>query len=196
MSTRTIALSSGVLAFALVIAGCSASPEGTGESQAPEASSASSVAFNDADEAFAMMMIPHHEQAIEMADMLLDKDGVDERVTTLAQQIKDAQAPEIATMNTWLDEWGTMGNHPGMEDMDHSAGAMSHEDMAALESATGAEASTLFLEQMIEHHEGAIDMARDELDAGENPEALELAQSIVDSQTAEIATMQEILDTL
>jgi uncharacterized protein (DUF305 family) len=70
---------------------------------------------------------------------------------------------------------------------------MSEDDMAALDSATGAEASRLFLEQMTMHHEGAIDMAQDEVDNGQNPDAIAMAQTIIDTQTAEIATMQELL---
>jgi uncharacterized protein (DUF305 family) len=61
---------------------------------------------NDADVMFAQMMIPHHEQAIEMSDMILAKDGVNGEITELAQQIKDAQAPEIAQMRGWLAGWG------------------------------------------------------------------------------------------
>ena len=73
---------------------------------------------------------------------------------------------------------------------------MSDTDMQALEDATGDEASQLFLEQMIEHHEGAIDMAQTEVDNGENPDVINLAESIIQSQTAEIATMKEILASL
>lgn len=81
--------------------------------------------------------------------------------------------------------------------MDHSGdGMMSDDDMAALESASAAEAGALFLQQMTVHHQGAIDMAQQELDNGENPDALALAAKIIDDQTAEIATMQSILATL
>ena len=68
--------------------------------------------------------------------------------------------------------------------------------MQALDAATGTEASRLFLEQMIEHHRGAIDMAQDEVDDGQNSDAVSLAQKIIDTQTAEITTMEEILATL
>ena len=80
--------------------------------------------------------------------------------------------------------------------MDHGGGMMSDDDMAALEAATGAEASRLFLEQMTMHHEGAITMAQDEVDNGQNPDAIAMAQTIIDTQTAEIATMQELLGSL
>ena len=198
MNIRTITLASSALIAALVLAGCSAN-SGTEGMDRNSPSASPSSAFNNADEIFAMEMIAPHQRAIEMADMLLDKDGVDERVTEMAQNIKDAQGPEIDTMNGWLDSWGIVTGDSGMEGMkgmDHSGGMMSDEDMTSLENAPGAEASSLFLEQMIEHHNGAIDMAQLELNNGENPDALLLAQKIIDDQSAEIATMQSILDTL
>ncbi len=73
---------------------------------------------------------------------------------------------------------------------------MSEEDMAALESAEGREASRLFLEQMIEHHQGAIEMAEAEIEGGQNPDAVALAEKIASDQQAEIETMQELLTTL
>ena len=113
--------------------------------------------------------------------------------TVNAEQIKAAQGPEIELMESWLDEWGTpMGDMGGM---DHG-GMMSDTDMQALEDATGAEASRLFLEQMIVHHEGAIEMAQDEVDNGQNPDVITLAENIIASQTTEISTMEDILVTL
>lgn len=176
------------MAAALLLAGCTI-PSGN----MPGMDHSAADMFNNADETFLMEMIAHHEQAIEMADMVLDKDGVDERVTELAQKIKAAQGPEIETMNSWLDDWGVQIVDTGMEGMDHSGGMMSDDDMALLENATGADASRVFLELMIEHHQGAIVMAQRQLDNGVNPDALELAQAIIDDQTAEIAVMQALL---
>ena len=176
----------------LTLAGCAVSTGGGAHDMPGMGSSALPADVNNADLMFTTMMIPHHEQAIEMADLILDEDGIDPRVVTLAETIKAAQGPEIELMESWLDEWGTgMGEMGGMGD-----GMMSDGDMRALEDATGDEASQLFLEQMIEHHEGAIDMAQSEVDNGEDPEVTGLAESIIQSQTAEIATMREILATL
>ncbi len=61
---------------------------------------------NDADVSFAAGMVPHHQQAIEMSDIILAKQGIDQRVVDLANQIKAAQGPEIATMQQWLTGWG------------------------------------------------------------------------------------------
>ena len=198
MKNRAAATAAITLTALLALAGCaSTTSTGGGMDNMPgmDASASASPAadVNNADMQFTMMMIPHHEQAVEMADMILAKDGIDERVITLAEQIKAAQGPEIELMESWLDEWGTpMGD---MDGMDHG-GMMSDTDMQALEDATGAEASRLFLEQMIVHHEGAIEMAQDEVDNGQNPDVITLAENIIASQTTEIATMEDILATL
>ncbi len=202
MRIRTLALASAALSTALLLAGCSPSgtsggmagmDHGSGSSSAPAESDAE---FNAADQMFVTMMIPHHQQAIEMADMLLAKDGIDERVIELAQQIKDAQGPEIETMQGWLEDWGISAEDSSMGGMDHGGGMMSDDSMTALESATGVEATRLFLQGMIEHHNGAIMMAEMALSNGQNPDVLELAQQVIDGQKAEVTTMQEILDSL
>ena len=162
-------------------------------------SAAPAAAHNQADMRFARMMIPHHQQAIEMSDMILAKDGIDPQVAELAQQIKDAQAPEITQMRGWLAGWGenpspSMG---GMDGMDHGmGGTMTEAEMDALEEATGTDAARLFLTGMVKHHQGAITMAEQELAEGENPAAKQLAQTIVDTQQAEITTMNELLSQL
>jgi uncharacterized protein (DUF305 family) len=188
MKTSTGAFASLTVALALVLAGCSTAVE-TGSAADDNAAD-----YNAADEMFVTGMIPHHEQALEMAEILLDKDGVDDRVVALAERIQDAQQPEIDLMNSWLEEWGVdsdMGDMPGM---DHgSGGMMSEDDMAALADASGPDASSLFLVQMIDHHLGAIEMAEQALDNGRNADVLDLAQVIIDAQSAEIAEMQDLL---
>lgn len=201
MKLRPIAFLSGALATMLVLAGCTngADPLGTDPLPNLTTSADGSTAFNSADEMFASGMIPHHQQAVEMADTILGKDGIDVRVMDLAWQIKAAQAPEIATMKGWLTGWGINyddSNMDGMEGMDHGDGMMSQADMDQLVQATGVEASRLFLTQMIEHHQGALAMAQAEVGNGANPAAVDLAAAIVGAQTAEIATMQDILSTL
>lgn len=175
-------------------------------SQIQTTASAQAVAHNRADMMFAHMMIPHHRQAIEMSDLVLGKQGMDPRVVALATQIKAAQGPEIQQMQGWLDEWnmdmndmpghgdmGDMPGHGGMGDMD---GMLSPADMQSLRNARGVEANTLFLTGMIQHHEGAITMAQNEIKNGEFPEAIALSKAIVESQQKEIDTMNEILKTL
>ena len=191
---RVVATTAITLTALLTLVGCAGSTGGGARDMPGMGSSSSALPadVNHADLMFTTMMIPHHEQAIEMADVILDAEGIDPEVVALADTIKAAQGPEIELMESWLDNWGTgMGDTGGMGD-----GMMSDNDMKALEDATGDEASRLFLEQMIEHHEGAIDMAQTEVDNGENPDVINLAESIIQSQTAEIATMKEILASL
>jgi len=192
------------LAASLSLAGCatgSGMPMDHGTSSpmsgmTPGAAQASSAAdHNQADVMFAQMMIPHHTQAVEMSGIILAKPDVPAEVTALATQIKDAQAPEIKQMTAWLTGWNAptmMGDDPGhgMSGMVDDAG------IKQLTSATGTDAAKLFLEQMIGHHEGAIDMARQEIGAGKFPDAVKLGHDIVDAQQAEITQMKQMLAAL
>ena len=141
--------------------------------------------FSAEDVMFAEMMIPHHEQAIVMSDIAL-ANTTNPEVLQLANQIKDAQAPEIEIMKSW----------PGVDSMAHMGhmmdGMLSDAEIEALRAATGGEFDRLFLEGMIKHHQGAIEMAQDVIDS-ENSEVAELAKSIIAAQEDEIARMQELL---
>jgi len=194
LTKRTLLLTGvgGVLAFALAgCAGGSMPGMDMGDSDTPAASEQSTAAdFNGADLTFVQMMIPHHEQAVQMSDMLLAKDGIDPQVAELATQIKDAQQPEIDQLRDWLDQWGE--DDADMGGMTHG-GMMTEDDLAALEQATGADASKLFLEQMIAHHQGAIDMAKAEVEDGQFADAKTMAETIVATQSDEITRMQELL---
>jgi uncharacterized protein (DUF305 family) len=153
---------------------------------------------------FAQHMIPHHQQAVEMSDVVLGKQGIDPRVSELATQIKAAQGPEIAQMQEWLRQWGnpTMppmagGDGHDMAGMSGDAmGMMSDEQMTALKNAGGVDAAKQFLNGMIAHHQGAIAMAQDEIRDGRFAQAVDMARSIVTSQQQEIDTMKGILATL
>lgn len=190
----------GVLAAALTLSACTSGDSMSGmdhESNSSDSSSSEASAdFNDADVTFASDMVMHHQQAVEMADVFLDKDGVDSRVAALAEEIKAAQQPEIDTMNGWLESWGESTDSMEGHDMGDMNGSMSEEDMKALMDATGPDADRLFLTQMTAHHTGAIEMANEEIASGQNPEAIELAEKIVADQTAEIDEMNNLLATL
>lgn len=190
---------------ALALTGC-ASGEEAGESATVSSSPASDMGgmhgsgspevgaeHNEADTMFAQMMIPHHEQAVEMSEAMLANNTVqDTRILDLANKIKAAQGPEIQTMTSMLDSWSEPAQP--MEGMDHSMeGMMGPEDMAALKTAEGDEAARLFLTQMIAHHQGAVAMAETEVADGKNPEALALARKIINDQKAEITAMEEML---
>lgn len=178
---------------------------------------------NAADLMFAQQMIVHHQGAVEMADLAPSR-AANQQVKDLASKIKAAQDPEIEQMTGWLALWGAAmststaastttddgmgGMNGGMSGTgssgEMSAGAtgmampgmMSDAQTQELTAATGAEFDRLFLQLMIVHHQGAIEMADAELADGSNPAALALAESIKTSQTAEITQMQQLLQTL
>lgn len=196
--TLMVSLMTGV---ALLVSACgkddsSATSTSAAAVATPGSSTSADVGeHNDADVMFATMMVPHHAQAIEMAEAVLAKDGISPAVRELADGIRQAQGPEIAMMQEWLAAWGqppaptAAGDH-AEHDM---PGGMSDADVAALEAASGAAADRLFLEQMIVHHAGAIEMADAELAAGDNAEATALARKIIRDQRAEIELMKELL---
>ncbi|ANY23679.1 DUF305 domain-containing protein [Gordonia terrae] len=213
-ATRTGVVVAAAAAVLTVVAACSdtttedhSSMTGMGTSStSAESSAAATAEHNSADISFAQQMIPHHTQAIMMSDILLEKDNINPQVVSLAQQIKDAQQPEIEQMQSWLKQWGAplegQGHNmdmdtsmaPGASPMPSMMGMMSPEQMQQLRDAQGAEASRLFLTQMIEHHRGAIAMAKTEIQDGQSPEAIALARQIVTDQENEIARMQQLLN--
>ncbi len=197
MKIRAAAVAALTLAVGLVLSACtSTAPTPSPSVSASPTASEGAADFNDADAMFATMMIPHHEQAIEMADLVLGKEGVDQRVIDLAEAIQAAQRPEIERLQGWLADWGVA---PGSESTGHEGhgdGMMSADDMTALQNASGAEASRLFLEQMIVHHEGAVDMAQMQVDNGQNPDVIALALVFIDAATTEIQQMRDLLASL
>lgn len=182
----------------LALAGC-ADDAGSNDDHAPhDAATAGeeSTAAGAADIMFAQMMIPHHEQAIVMSDIVLENPDTGPEVQTLAEQIKEAQGPEIELLLGWLSDWGA---EPLADDSAHHAhmdGMLTPEELDELRAATGAAVDRVFLEQMIAHHEGAVSMAQDQLAGGENESALALAQEIIDTQQAEIEQMRALLSAM
>lgn len=201
--SRTFVVPAMAIAASLVLAACGSSQPAA--SSAPAGGSTASAAaaageHNDADIAFATGMIPHHRQAVQMADLAATRASSAE-VKDLATRIKAAQTPEIATMSGWLTGWGApVPKDTGMEGMDHpmgdGAGMMSGEDMTTLEQASGAGFDTAFLTGMTAHHRGAVAMAKVELAKGSNSEAKALAQEIVTSQSKELDEMATLIATL
>ncbi len=188
----------GGLTLALTLSACGDGASSTSGSGAPPAAieaSEISQEHNAADVEFAQQMIPHHRQAMEMAEPAADR-AESEDVKALAEEIIAAQQPEIETMTAMLDRWGQSmsGDGPmGGMDMGGMNGMMTPQQMTELENASGAEFDRLFLQMMIVHHEGAVEMARAEQVDGKNPQAIELAKQIESTQTEEIARMQGLL---
>ncbi|MFW0794211.1 DUF305 domain-containing protein [Gordonia sp. CPCC 205515] len=186
-------------ASAALLSACSSTDDTTttptSASASVSTSGVASSAHNQADVTFLTMMIPHHQQAIEMADLVPTRTDNPE-VTALAARIKAAQQPEIDQMTQQLAAWGVDAPDSGEHDMSgHGSmpGMMTDDEMAAMRDATGATFDRLWLEGMIRHHEGAIGMANAELADGQDPTTKALANRIKLDQTAEIAQMKKIL---
>ncbi len=206
MNIPRTTLPAAVLAGLLALTGCGGGGEhastGSGDHAAAPSTSRSvspDTPFNAADITFAEGMKPHHESAVDMADLILVKDPRRE-IRELAGEIKAAQEPEIAQLERMLQTFGAGAPGAGAHGGGHGAGAagssvdgMSEEDMAELESASGAHAEELFLEMMLEHHRGAVEMADTEIAEGEYREAVALARTIKTDQEREIREMEQLL---
>ncbi|MCJ1679096.1 DUF305 domain-containing protein [Streptomyces sp. APSN-46.1] len=200
-------------AASLVLAACGSSDDASaghdGHRSTPSAASAAPSASSApasqgqraaADVAFAKGMIPHHRQAVEMADLAATR-AESAEVKALADEIKKAQDPEIKTLSGWLTSWGEQVPAEGA--MDHSmhgaggtggaGGMMTPEEMDELKKASGKAFDTAFMEMMIKHHEGAVAMAKTEKADGAFPDAKAMADAIITSQTAEITRMNSLL---
>ncbi|MEO3809204.1 DUF305 domain-containing protein [Sphaerisporangium sp. B11E5] len=151
---------------------------------------------NEQDVMFATMMIPHHRQAIVMAEMA-DERASSSKVKDLAKQILAEQESEIRTMNGWLADWGRKAPSGDMPSMDHAMrgmyGMMSPEEMNNLERRSGTAFDRAFLTMMVRHHQGAISMAEQEQNSGRFDPAKELAATIASRQAAEISQMRQLL---
>jgi uncharacterized protein (DUF305 family) len=156
----------------LLLSGCASTPQSNSE-------------FSSADIMFAEMMIPHHEQAIEMSELALLNTS-NAQVLDIANQIKNAQTPEIELMKSWTGVKASM--HAGHV-MD---GMLSQDELTELMKATGKEFDLLFLQGMIKHHEGAIEMAKGVINSKTKVVA-DLGASIIKAQEIEIAKMKELL---
>lgn len=188
-----------VPAVLLAVAGCGTdSDEPTSQTE----TAANGDVFSDTDVAFASDMIQHHAQALQMVDMTVGRE-LDPDVVQLTEDIRATQGPEIEQMVMWLTAWDqpipeTVRDHVNAEgggdlEMD-MPGMMSEEEMDDLEATQGQEFEDRWLEMMIEHHEGAVEMAQTEQADGVFQPAIELADSIETSQTEEIDEMEQLIE--
>jgi uncharacterized protein (DUF305 family) len=180
----------GALVAVLLLAGCAGAPDNR--------------PYDDADVLFATQMIPHHQQAVAMAE-LAPAHGASRPVQEVASQIAAEQVPEIAQLQGMLAGWdqpapSTAAPMSGMSGMNGGAaltaaapGMMTDAEMTRLESATGPAFDSAFLRMMIRHHQGALTMAKTELADGRDPDAMLMAQNISDAQQASIELMQRLL---
>jgi uncharacterized protein (DUF305 family) len=214
-STRiSAAVAATALSLALAACGGNSGAAGSATSASTSSSASSTVAaqHNAADVSFTQNMIVHHQGAIAMAELAATR-ASSQQVKDLAKKIEAAQTPEIDEMTSWLKTWGEPATASGgmsgsMPGMDHGSmpsgsmgstgpmGMMTDEQMGQLKAATGREFDRMFLQMMITHHQGAIDMAKTEQANGSNPQAIALAKSIDTSQTAEVTQMNQMLQNL
>lgn len=197
---RQLRTTLGVLLSLLLVAGCGSDDDGARPVESHTA--ANGDVFNDADTQFASDMLQHHAQALAMVDLTVGRD-VGPELAALAEDIRAAQAPEIQTFTEWLTAWEqpipeTVRDHANAHGDGSSVdrempGMLSSDEMAELEAARGTDFHRLWLQLMIEHHEGAAEMAAEEVEDGEFGPATDLAVSIVESQGAEVDRMKAML---
>ncbi|UQU62231.1 DUF305 domain-containing protein [Couchioplanes caeruleus] len=161
----------------------------------PVAAAATVAAPSSADLEFAQMMVAHHAQAVRMSRALVAKPGIPERVRLIADFIAHDQQREIDETNAWLTAWGAADAAGGHHHAGGgSAGMLTEAQLRALDAATGPAAGRMFLRLMIEHHTGAITMARSLLDGdGRNVYTHGMAKHVINEQTAENDAMRALL---
>ncbi|WP_220035245.1 DUF305 domain-containing protein [Georgenia satyanarayanai] len=159
------------------------------------------------DTGFARDMGVHHSQAVEMSVLIRDRTD-DAELLSLALDVILTQQQQAGQMYAWLELWGLpqTSTHPAMSWMqDHSdpqahgagpghmPGMATREDLNRLAAASGADAERLYLDLMVAHHEGGIEMAEYAADNAKNPAVKALAVSIVNSQSADLNVLSDLL---
>lgn len=167
-------------------------------------------ADDGADAGFLRDMQQHHAQAVEMSLIVRDN-TTDEAVRTLAYDIATTQQHQVGQMFGWLDLWGlsqygepmawmsTGGGHDGAHAQEGRSGAeampgmATRADLQRLRGLRGREAELLFLELMIPHHRGGVEMAQAVLERSPRPQVREMADKIIVTQKAEITLMERMI---
>ncbi|MDA2950364.1 MAG: DUF305 domain-containing protein [Mycobacterium sp.] len=197
MTSPITRMTAGLIAAATVIAlsGCSTGArEDRGAADAPPTSAEAATGRNTDDVMFAQLMIPHHQQAVELAALVPDR-STDPELIRLAATIAGQQQPEITAMKAMLAQWEVESSetpHQGAHGMT-MAGMVDEATMVRLEALKGPEFDTLWLRSMIAHHQGAIEMANVEITDGSNVDMVGLARAIVSAQQREIDQMTQML---
>ena len=200
--TRTAhRLAAGIAALAAVTAlsSCSTATKDKADAGSDKAGVTSSAeqgsAHNSADVMFAQMMIPHHEQAVELGAMAPEHTS-DQALIKLAGAVLTQQQPEINAMKATLAQWGVNPDQPADHAGHTMSGMVDAATMAKLRTLQGPEFDKLWLKSMIGHHEGAIDMAKSEVNDGKSQEMLTIANGIIAGQQTEIDQMKQMLAAL
>lgn len=191
-----IKLSLALLAAASLLAACNAKqppPQATTSTEQP-AITGEPAGFNVDDVTFANDMLLSHQQSAEMAALVPDR-STDQRLITLAANTAATQAPQLQMMKVFLVQWnenpdtnkGQTGHH------DVEKGLIDAGTVAQLQGASGKEFDERWLQSMIGHLQGAVDMSNAEIEHGSNVDAVATARQIVDAEHARIEQMQQML---
>ena len=196
-STRTRAVAVlATFAAATALSSCStAAKEDHGANASSATSTEQVLNHNEDDVLFAQMMIPHHQQAVELTALVPDR-STNPDLIALAAKIAGEQEPEIGGMRALLTQWDVNAaemphesGHAGMA----MQGMIDDATMVKLDSLKGADFDALWLQSMINHHQGAIAMAKVEIADGKNVDMITMATNIVAAQEAEIDQMKQML---
>ncbi|MBE1593515.1 DUF305 domain-containing protein [Nonomuraea angiospora] len=191
-----VSLATSLAVGAFVLAACGSSPARrdttmmSGAAPVATASAQSKPAFDEADVMFAQMMIAHHQEAIEMAELATGR-ATYEETKELAEKIKSGEQPQIETLQGWLKEWGR--TTPISEAGNDRPTGIADANVKTLLDSRGPAFDKGFLTMMIDHHEEAIAMARVERKQGQNSKAKKLADRIMKEQQAQVAQMKKLL---
>lgn len=188
---RTLLSRSLALTLATVLAvgatACGSDSATVDDVEQEQASESVDVVGNGVDRAFVSQMIPHHESAIEMARIASER-AEHEELRELADEIVTSQSSEIETLTELDNQLEAAGVEPGDLRVPDDMAGMGM-DSSMLQDADPFDRA--FIDMMIGHHQGAIRMARVELEEGSNPEAKELAEAVIEAQAREIEQMNE-----
>ena len=198
---RIVAAFAAALAAAF-LASCGGTADSTADGADPKIPETAVITgepagHNADDVTFATNMVAHHKQAIDLSKLVADRSENPEMVA-LASQIAAVQQPEINIMNVFLVQWNENPEAGGGED--HAGhgqsmqGMVDDATMTELESLRGTEFDRLWLESMISHHQGAVEMAQAEIAHGKNVDAIGMGETMVSTQQAEIAQMKQMLE--
>lgn len=186
-----------LIIIAATSCGHSAPDPHAGHSESGTATSGTPAPHNAADVAFARNMIPHHQQGVELAAMVPDR-STNHDLRVIAAHIGADQQAEIATLNQLLAQWHEDAHPAGGGHADHEAmpmmtGMVDQGTLDHLKSLDGAAFDTLWARSMINHHQGAVSMAQDEIAHGQSADAIHVATLIVEAQQREISTMTHLI---
>jgi len=137
---------------------------------------------------FAQMMIPHHQQAVDISTIALQR-STNQEVRNLAEKIRAEQTAEIVTMRSWLAK----ANQPETNNMNHmGSGMLSDADIRQLRVTSGVAFDALFMQDMMKHHQGAIQMTNPALES-DSQEVRDFAKQLIQNQKTEITIMKQLL---